>query len=475
MQRQGPAATAAAPQQSQQPGEKTCWRFTAAQLEATPSRLDGIPYEDEQRLRLAGCAHILETVRLVLEYASRASAPAMRAPPRVTEKRMRLPCSTACVLFNRFFTRQSFARHDRFVRGVGGPPPAARTTPRQPLGPASPAQPFLRRSHPARHTHTCCLAPTNQPGLPLPPLLPSAQLVATACAFLAFKVEEAHQKLYKVVSCARDAWYAARSPAVPLLTPAQEVALHQSVLEAERCVMYTLEFDVGVVHPYAFLGAHLKCWKKAGVFEPGWVRSAKNCDAPREVEEALALGSNLAFQALASALPLRFSPQDLAAATLSLAFDILYARRGGAGSSSSGGGGGGGAPPQQRFAPSPIKASHFALCSGVSGLESICELRAAIPACLGMYAVGDSAVRLFLGLSGGVAPVAAQHTVEGAAGAGSSGRGAAHHPAPPLLALSAAGLAAAASSRLLGHLAASGGGGGADGEEAPQLAPTEEA
>ncbi len=122
----GAAAAAAAPpaaavpqqQQAQQPGEKTCWRFTAAQLEATPSRLDGVPYEDEQRLRLAGCAHILETVRLVLEFASRASAPAMRAPPRVTEKRMRLPCSTACVLFNRFFTRQSFARHDRFVRAA---------------------------------------------------------------------------------------------------------------------------------------------------------------------------------------------------------------------------------------------------------------------------------------------------------------------------------------------------------------------
>ena len=113
-----PASAAAPAPQLQPPGEKTCWRFTAAQLETTPSRLDGISYEEEQRLRLAGCAHILETVRLSLEYASRASAPAMRTPARVTEKRMRLPCSTACVLFNRFFTRQSFARHDRYVRGA---------------------------------------------------------------------------------------------------------------------------------------------------------------------------------------------------------------------------------------------------------------------------------------------------------------------------------------------------------------------
>lgn len=100
-------------------GEKTCWRFTNEQVEHSPSRLDGMPWEDEQRLRLAGCAHILETVRLVLEYSNRAIAPAMRTSSRVTERRMRLPCSTACVLFNRFFTRQSFARHDRFVRWGG--------------------------------------------------------------------------------------------------------------------------------------------------------------------------------------------------------------------------------------------------------------------------------------------------------------------------------------------------------------------
>ena len=35
---------------------------------------------------------------------------------------------------------------------------------------------------------------------------------------------------------------------MPALAPEQEVALHQSILETERTVMYTLEFDVGVVH-----------------------------------------------------------------------------------------------------------------------------------------------------------------------------------------------------------------------------------
>ena len=131
-------------------GEKTCWRFTNEQVEHSPSRLDGMPWEDEQRLRLAGCAHILETVRLVLEYSNRAIAPAMRTSPRVTERRMRLPCSTACVLFNRFFTRQSFARHDRFVRGgaswAARAPRTARATPTLHLLPSPPCPLTLSRS-----------------------------------------------------------------------------------------------------------------------------------------------------------------------------------------------------------------------------------------------------------------------------------------------------------------------------------------
>lgn len=97
-------------------GEKTCWRFSLEQLENSPSRHDGISYEEEQRLRMAGCAHILEIVRLVIEFPERALPLEKRTSSKVTERKMRLPCSTACVLFNRFFTRQSFARHDRFVR-----------------------------------------------------------------------------------------------------------------------------------------------------------------------------------------------------------------------------------------------------------------------------------------------------------------------------------------------------------------------
>ena len=141
-------------------GEKTCWRFTNEQVEHSPSRLDGMSWEDEQRLRLAGCAHILETVRLVLEYSNRAIAPAMRTSPRVTERRMRLPCSTACVLFNRFFTRQSFARHDRFVRGLRAPR-TARAPPTRNAGPLFCLA--LSTSPAAAHARTL------KPSLPPPP------------------------------------------------------------------------------------------------------------------------------------------------------------------------------------------------------------------------------------------------------------------------------------------------------------------
>ncbi len=299
--------------------------------------------------------------------------------------------------------------------------------------------------------------------------------MATACVFIAFKVEEAHQRVRTVVACARDAWFSARPEPAPQLTPEQLAALLHAVMETERCVQYTLEFDIGVAHPYAFIAAHLKRWKLAGAFEPAWARTAKNCDAPREVEEALSLSSNLAFQCITTGVALRCSPQDLAAAALSLAFDVLYARRGGGG----GGGGGGGAAPASslaaaagfggggaaRFPASPIKAHHFALCGGVSSLDSVMEVRAAIPAALALLAAGDSAVRLHLDLAGGVAPVAAAHSVEGGAAGGSgsgSGRGAGGLLSPP-----AALSAAASASRLVGLPLSD------DLEDAPQLAPSE--
>jgi len=294
-----------------------------------------------------------------------------------------------------------------------------------------------------------------------------------------------------VVSCSRDAWNGARGGA-PSLSPVQEAALAEGVISTERCVMYTLEFDIGVVHPYAYISQHLKRWKSAGVFEPGWPRSAKNCDAPREIEEALALSNNLAFQTFTQGLHLRFSPQDLAAAALSLAFDILFARRAGWGpdgasgssssssSSSSGGGGGGislpfasgagsGGSALQGVPMSPIRPPHFALCAGVSSLEAIMELRAAIPACLAWFVVGDSAVRHFKGLKGGVAPTPTMHslgTPGGGVGTGPLSGAKRPYPSPPSAAAAVAAAAAAAAAAGNSGLGLA----GDDAEEAPQLA-----
>jgi hypothetical protein len=107
------AAAAAAP-------AAPCWRFSDAHIAASPSAADGMPAATEAALRRAGAAHVLETVRLVVSAPYRALPEASRPPSGVLDARARLPASCALVLFARFFMRQSFMRHDRFVRGAGG-------------------------------------------------------------------------------------------------------------------------------------------------------------------------------------------------------------------------------------------------------------------------------------------------------------------------------------------------------------------
>lgn len=96
----------------------TSARVTQSQLIDSPSRHDGLEMLEEQRMRRAGCAHIMETIRLVLEWPLRKLTFLDRRPSAEDiEKLRRKPCSTACILFNRFYSRQSFVRHDRFVSG----------------------------------------------------------------------------------------------------------------------------------------------------------------------------------------------------------------------------------------------------------------------------------------------------------------------------------------------------------------------
>ena len=95
------------------------WRFSETHLSESPSIRDGMTREEETRLRRAGCAHIMETVRLVLEAPYRNMPEEKRQAAAVIDARARMPSSAAFILFNRFYMRHSFLRHDRFVREGG--------------------------------------------------------------------------------------------------------------------------------------------------------------------------------------------------------------------------------------------------------------------------------------------------------------------------------------------------------------------
>ena len=95
------------------------WRFSATHLSDSPSIRDGMTREEETRLRRAGSAHIMETVRLVLEAPYRNMPEEKRQAAAVIDARARMPSSAAFILFNRFYMRHSFLRHDRFVREGG--------------------------------------------------------------------------------------------------------------------------------------------------------------------------------------------------------------------------------------------------------------------------------------------------------------------------------------------------------------------
>ena len=108
-------------------------------------------------------------------------------------------------------------------------------------------------------------------------------------------MEEAHQKVRAVINCSRDVFFAARG-APPLdQRSAEFAALRQSVLDTERQLLYTLEFDVGVALPYTLISTQLTAWKEAGAFEPQWPRTAKNSAATPEVVQGNTLARNIAY------------------------------------------------------------------------------------------------------------------------------------------------------------------------------------
>jgi len=117
-----------------------------------------------------------------------------------------LTIATAIVYFHRFFVRKDFSEFDRWV---------------------------------------CANLP-----LPLSPDLhfPSSplQLIATACLFLAGKVEETPKKLKDVLLVT----YKLRNKKDIVLDSSEYYSLREEILIQERCVLQTIAFDLTVDHPY---------------------------------------------------------------------------------------------------------------------------------------------------------------------------------------------------------------------------------
>ena len=80
------------------------WVFTLEELRNSPSRRDGITWENEKALRHNSCIFILE----IGKYLRRGK----------TDNTAYIRDSAACILFHRFFVAQSFKSQNRLVRIV---------------------------------------------------------------------------------------------------------------------------------------------------------------------------------------------------------------------------------------------------------------------------------------------------------------------------------------------------------------------
>jgi len=232
-----------------------------------------IPQTTRRALIRSACAQITNTIYAVLEEPFKAANPLLKlsgptsSSSSTIEQRMRLPAATAMVLMNRFYSRHSFARHDRF-------------------------------------------------------------LVATACAFLGFKVEEMHQKVRHVINCSWDVFHRGLKPR---LEPqgAAFADLRASVLETERCILYTLEFDVAVEHPFPHIKQRILDWRDGGVFRSlGFVGGKSLREVTPEISSAMSLANSLAFSSLGNGISLHYSPQMIAMACLFMSFQVSFSARG---------------------------------------------------------------------------------------------------------------------------------------------------
>lgn len=151
--------------------------------------------------------------------------------------------------------------------------------------------------------------------------------VATACAFLGFKVEEMHQKVRHVVNASWDAYYRGTKPR-PDERSAEFAALRQQVLDTERCVLYTLQFDISIDFPYGTIRDTLRMWREEGLFGAAWPRGALGAQAPSEIVALNNTAINIAYEACATTLCLLYTPHELGIAALKLALDVTYTLKG---------------------------------------------------------------------------------------------------------------------------------------------------
>lgn len=204
------------------------WVFTDEELSESPSRKDGLSLEEEKECHLKTCTFIEE----------------------VTEKLnvSRLTMATAQVFFHRFFVRQSFKAHDRF-------------------------------------------------------------LVASACIFLASKVEEIPRPLKNVVG----AYLKLRKGVEMDLKSPEFIKTKEKIVDIERILLHTVAFDLMVEHPYPFISK----WVSDVLQKLPSGSSAQEKETKRK--RLMQFAWNFVNDNLRTMACLRFEPKDMAAAAVYLA------------------------------------------------------------------------------------------------------------------------------------------------------------
>ncbi|CAM9477210.1 unnamed protein product, partial [Discosporangium mesarthrocarpum] len=181
--------------------------------------------------------------------------------------------ATAHVFFHRFFILQSFHQHDRFV-------------------------------------------------------------VASACVFLASKVEESPRKVEHIVIQCHAIWTRAKKP----LESKDKCfrRLREKVLIAERCLLNTLSFQLSVQHPYTEATSHLRNLKQLGevgnvgsgdISHGGWGDTGPGRERSRN-RQLLQATISMVNDSLLTTLCLQYTPREVAAGVVYLTHLFMDMPRG---------------------------------------------------------------------------------------------------------------------------------------------------